>query len=154
MEQLLRQRAESIWTAAIRSVLPDEAVRRALEHFHPQGRVFLVAAGKAAWQMAHAALAVLGLPCALGYNVWSGIQPLGAGSTVLDFEDFLVSNILLPGGSLVYLLFCVTKWGWGFDKYTAECNTGSGPKMPQWVKPYFKYVLPVLIAVILVQGLL
>ena len=101
-----------------------------------------------------AALVVLGLPCALGYNVWSGIQPLGAGSTVLDFEDFLVSNILLPGGSLVYLLFCVTKWGWGFDKYTAECNTGSGPQMPQWVKPYFKYVLPVLIAVILVQGLL
>ena len=101
-----------------------------------------------------AALVVLGLPCALGYNVWSGIQPLGAGSTVLDFEDFLVSNVLLPGGSLVYLLFCVTKWGWGFDKYTAECNTGSGPKMPQWVKSYFKYVLPVLIAVILVQGLL
>lgn len=101
-----------------------------------------------------AALVVLGLPCALGYNVWSGIQPLGAGSTVLDFEDFLVSNVLLPGGSLVYLLFCVTKWGWGFDKYIAECNTGSGPKMPQWVKPYFKYVLPVLIAVILVQGLL
>ena len=101
-----------------------------------------------------AALVVLGLPCALGYNVWSNIQPLGAGSTVLDFEDFLVSNVLLPGGSLVYLLFCVTKWGWGFDKYTAECNTGSGPKMPQWVKPYFKYVLPVLIAVILVQGLL
>ncbi len=86
--------------------------------------------------------------------MWSGIQPLGAGSTVLDFEDFLVSNVLLPGGSLVYLLFCVTKWGWGFDKYTAECNTGSGLKMPQWVKPYFKYVLPVLIAVILVQGLL
>ena len=101
-----------------------------------------------------AALVVLGLPCALGYNVWSGIQPLGVGSTVLDFEDFLVSNVLLPGGSLVYLLFCVTKWGWGFDKYTAECNTGSGPKMPQWVKPYFKYVLPILIAVILVQGLL
>ena len=100
------------------------------------------------------ALIVLCLPCALGYNVWSCIQPLGAGSTVLDFEDFLVSNVLLPGGSLVYLLFCVTKWGWGFDKYTAECNTGSGPKMPQWVKPYFKYVLPVLIAVILVQGLL
>ena len=104
--------------------------------------------------MGAAALVVLGLPCALGYNVWSGIQPMGAGSTVLDFEDFLVSNVLLPGGSLVYLLFCVTKWGWGFDKYTAECNTGSGPKMPQWVKPYFKYVLPVLIAVILVQGLL
>ena len=88
---------------------------------------------------------LLGLPCALGYNVWSFIQPMGAGSTVLDFEDFLVSNLLLPGGSLVYLLFCVTKWGWG-DKYAAECNTGDGPKMPRWVKPYFKYVLPVLIA--------
>ena len=99
------------------------------------------------------ALVLLGLPCALGYNVWSFIQPLGAGSTVLDFEDFLVSNLLLPGGSLVYLLFCVTRWGWGFDGYTAECNTGDGPKMPRWVKPYFKYVLPVLIAVILVQGL-
>ena len=100
------------------------------------------------------ALVLLGLPCALGYSVWSFIQPLGAGSTVLDFEDFLVSNLLLPGGSLVYLLFCVTRWGWNFDNYRAECNTGSGPKMPQWVKPYFKYVLPVLIAVILVQGLL
>ena len=100
-----------------------------------------------------AALVLLGLPCALGYNVWSFIQPLGAGSTVLDFEDFLVSNLLLPGGSLVYLLFCVTRWGWGFDGYTAECNTGDGLKMPRWVKPYFKYVLPVLIAVILVQGL-
>ena len=100
-----------------------------------------------------AALVVLGLPCALGYNVWSFIQPMGAGSTVLDFEDFLVSNLLLPGGSLVYLLFCVSKWGWGYDKYAAECNTGSGPHMPAWVKPYFKFVLPVLIAVILVQGL-
>ena len=99
------------------------------------------------------ALVLLGLPCALGYSVWSFIQPLGAGSTVLDFEDFLVSNLLLPGGSLVYLLFCVTRWGWGFDGYTAECNTGDGLKMPRWVKPYFKYVLPVLIAVILVQGL-
>ena len=86
------------------------------------------------------ALVLLGLPCALGYNVWSFIQPLGAGSTVLDFEDFLVSNLLLPGGSLVYLLFCVTRWGWGFDGYTAECNTGDGPKMPRWVKPYFKSV--------------
>ena len=70
-----------------------------------------------------AALVLLGLPCALGYNVWNFIQPMGAGSTVLDFEDFLVSNLLLPGGSLVYLLFCVTKWGWGFDKYAVECNT-------------------------------
>ena len=96
---------------------------------------------------------VLSMPCVLGFNVWGDLQLIG-GRGVLDSEDFLVSNLLLPIGSLVYLLFCVSKWGWGFDKYTAECNTGSGPKMPQWVKPYFKYVLPVLIAVILVQGLL
>ncbi len=99
------------------------------------------------------ALILLGLPCALGYNVWSFIQPLGAGSTVLDFEDFLVSNLLLPGGSLIYLLFCVTRWGWNFDNYLAECNTGSGFKMPHWLKNYFRFVLPVLILVILVQGL-
>ena len=99
------------------------------------------------------ALVLLGLPCALGYNVWSFIQPLGAGSTVLDFEDFLVSNLLLPGGSLIYLLFCVTRWGWNFDNYLAECNTGSGFKMPCWLKNYFRFVLPVLILVILVQGL-
>ena len=100
------------------------------------------------------AILILSMPCVLGYNVWSWDGFAIFGGAVLDFEDFLVSNVLLPGGSLVYLLFCVTKWGWGFDKYTAECNTGSGLKMPQWVKPYFKYVLPVLIAVILVQGLL
>ena len=89
----------------------------------------------------------------LGYNVWAWDGFAIFGGAVLDVEDFLVSNLLLPGGSLVYLLFCVTRWGWGFDGYTAECNTGDGPKMPRWVKPYFKYVLPVLIAVILVQGL-
>ena len=100
-----------------------------------------------------AALILLGLPCALGYNAWSFIQPMGAGSTVLDFEDFLVSNLLLPGGSLIYLLFCVTRWGWNFDNYLAECNTGSGFKMPCWLKNYFRFVLPVLILVILVQGL-
>ena len=97
------------------------------------------------------AIIVLSMPCVLGFNVLSGLKL--PGGSVLDFEDFLVSNLLLPGGSLVYLLFCVTRWGWGFDGYTAECNTGDGPKMPRWVKPYFKYVLPVLIAVILVQGL-
>ena len=99
------------------------------------------------------ALILLGLPCALGYNAWSFIQPMGAGSTVLDFEDFLVSNLLLPGGSLIYLLFCVTRWGWNFGNYLAECNTGSGFKMPCWLKNYFRFALPVLILVILVQGL-
>ena len=93
-------------------------------------------------------------PCVLGYNVWSAFQPLGAGSTVLDGEDFLVSNLLLPIGSLIYLLFCVTRWGWGFDNYLAEANTGKGPKLPRWLKPYFQFFLPALIVVILLQGLL
>ena len=100
------------------------------------------------------AVLLASLPCVLGYNVWSGIQPLGAGSTVLDGEDFLVSNLLLPLGSLVFLLFCVTKWGWGFDNYLAEANEGMGRKLPRWLKPYFTWVLPVLILIILVQGLL
>ena len=70
----------------------------------------------------------------------------------LDSEDFLVSNLLLPLGSLVYLLFCVSKWGWGYDKYLAEANHGTGLKMPEakWVKIYFRYILPVLILVILI----
>lgn len=98
------------------------------------------------------AIAVLSLPCVLGYNVWSDLHLIG-GRDVLDSEDFLVSNLLLPIGSLIYLLFCVTKFGWGFDKYLAEANTGSGFKMPRWLKPYFQFILPILIVVILVQGL-
>lgn len=93
------------------------------------------------------------IPCVLGYNVLSDVHFIGA-RDVLDSEDFLVSNILLPGGSLIYLLFCVTKWGWGFDKYIAEVNKGQGLKMPLWIKPYFQYVLPVLILVILIRGLM
>ena len=97
-------------------------------------------------------LAVLSLPCVLGFNVWSHVQLGGRG--VLDMEDFAVSNLLLPIGSLAYLLFCVTKWGWGFDKYLAEANRGSGLKLSPKLKPYFQWVLPVLILLILVQGLL
>ena len=92
------------------------------------------------------------MPCVLGYNLWSEVRILGR--DVLDFEDFLVSNLLLPLGSLVYLLFCVTKWGWGYDNYLAEANAGSGIKMPRWLKPYFQFILPVLVLVILIQGLL
>ena len=95
---------------------------------------------------------VFSIPCVLGYNVLSDVHFLGD-RDVLDSEDFLVSNILLPAGSLIYLLFCTTKWGWGFDKYIAEVNTGRGLKMPLWLKPYFQYVLPVLILVILIRGL-
>ena len=93
-------------------------------------------------------------PCILGYNLWGNFHPLGGTSTVLDVEDFLVSNLLLPLGSLIYLLFCVTKWGWGFDRYLAEANTGTGKRFPRWLKPYFSFVLPILILIILLQGLL
>ena len=96
---------------------------------------------------------VASMPCVLGYNVWSDVR-LIRGMDVLDSEDFIVSNLLLPLGSLVYLLFCTTKWGWGFDKYLEETNTGSGLKMPRAFKPYFQFVLPALILVILVQGLI
>lgn len=98
------------------------------------------------------AIAVLSLPCVLGYNLWSDLHLIG-GRDVLDSEDFLVSNLLLPIGSLIYLLFCVTKFGWGFDNYIAEANTGSGFKMPRWLKPYFQFILPLLILAILINGL-
>lgn len=96
---------------------------------------------------------IASLPCVLGYNVWSDLHLIG-GRDVLDSEDFLVSNLLLPLGSLIYLLFCVTKWGWGFDNYIEEVNSGSGLKMSRKLKPYFRFVLPVLILIILIQGLL
>ena len=95
----------------------------------------------------------LSIPCVLGYNLWSDMHFIGA-RDVLDSEDFIVSNLLLPGGALVYLLFCVTKWGWGFDRYIEEVNKGEGIKMPVFLEPYFRYVLPVLIAVILIRGLI
>ena len=95
---------------------------------------------------------VASLPCVLGYNVWIDVRPIN-GNDILDSEDFIVSNLLLPSGSLVYLLFCVTKWGWGFDKYLEEANTGSGIKLPKWLKWPLTIVLPVLILVILISGL-
>ena len=97
------------------------------------------------------------IPCVLGYNLWYFSVPLPnapSGGQILDIEDFIVSNLLLPIGSLVYLLFCVSRWGWGYDKYMEECNTGSGLRMPRAFKPYFQFVLPILIVVILVQGLI
>ena len=97
-------------------------------------------------------IALLSLPCVFGYNIWSDFRPI-LGKDVLDSEDFLVSNLLLPIGSVVYLLFCVTKWGWGFDKYLAEANKGDGLKLSPKLKPYFQWVLPLLIIIILLQGL-
>ncbi len=96
---------------------------------------------------------IASLPCVLGYNVWSNLHLIG-GRDVLDSEDFIVSNLLLPIGSLIYLLFCVTKWGWGFDKYKEEANTGEGLKISGKLKPYFQFILPILILFILIQGLL
>ena len=98
---------------------------------------------------------VASVPCVLGYNLWSGLTFLG-GKNVLDTEDFLVSNLLLPIGSLIFLLFCVSKWGWGYDKYFAEANAGEGIKLPKskWFKRYLQFVLPILILAILVQGLI
>lgn len=98
------------------------------------------------------ALIILSLPCVLGYNIWSAFQPLGEGSTVLDLEDFVVSNILLPIGSLIYLLFCVTRFGWGYEKYLKETNTGEGLKLPKGMRIYVTYVLPILLIFLILKG--
>lgn len=97
---------------------------------------------------------VLSLPCVLGFNLWAGFTPFGEGSNVLDLEDFLVSNLILPMGSFVYLLFCVTKKGWGFDSYLKEANTGKGLKMAKALIFYLKFILPVLILIIFFQGII
>lgn len=101
-----------------------------------------------------AALIVLSLPCALGFNLLSSFQPLGEGSTVLDLEDFLVSNVILPIGALCYLLFCVSRFGWGFDAYLKETNTGEGLKLPRQIRIYVTYILPVLLFFLIVKGLI
>ena len=98
-------------------------------------------------------ISVLSLPCVFGFNILSSLHPLGGESTILDFEDFLVSNLILPAGSLVYLFFCISKRGWGFDNYLKEANTGVGPKIPRWIKPYYKYVMPIIMLILLVQGI-
>lgn len=99
-----------------------------------------------------AAIILLSIPCVLGFNVWKGIQPLGPGSTIQDLEDFIVSNNLLPIGSLIYLLFCTSRKGWGFDNFMAEANAGIGIRFPRWARVYVSYVLPLIILVIFLQG--
>ncbi len=98
------------------------------------------------------AMILLSIPCVLGFNMWSGFEPLGPGTNVLDLEDFLVSNNLLPLGSLVYLLFCTTRYGWGFEKFLEEANAGTGMKFPRWTRIYVSYLLPVIILAIFLQG--
>ena len=102
------------------------------------------------------AVVLLSLPCALGFNVLSGFEPFGPGSCVLDLEDFLVSNTLLPLGALVFVLFCNSRYGWGQDNFFAEANEGVGMKFPKYavLRLYFKWILPIIIAVIFVLGYL
>jgi len=98
-------------------------------------------------------VAVLSLPCALGFNVLSWFQPLGEGSVVLDLEDFIVSNNLLPIGSMIYVIFCCNKkYGWGWDNFIKEANTGRGLRFPEWTRIYVKYFIPVIIFYIWIQG--
>ncbi|WP_125114446.1 sodium-dependent transporter [Agathobaculum sp. Marseille-P7918] len=96
---------------------------------------------------------VLSLPCVLGYNIWSGFQPFGDGSAVLDLEDFLVSNIWLPLGSLVYLLFCTTRYGWGWKNFKEEANEGGGLKVRDGIRFYVSYILPLIVLIIFVLGI-
>lgn len=97
-------------------------------------------------------IAILSLPCALGFNIWNFIQPMGAGSTVQDLEDFVISNNLLPIGSLIYLLLCTSRYGWGWKKFTEEADAGAGLKFPKWSRLYVSYVLPVIVLIIFVMG--
>ena len=95
----------------------------------------------------------LSLPCVFGYNIWSAFQPFGEGSTVLDLEDFLVSNIWLPLGSLVYLLFCTSRYGWGWKNFKEEANEGGGLKIRDWMRFYVSYILPLIVLAVFVIGI-
>jgi len=97
-------------------------------------------------------IVVLSLPCVFGFNLLSGITPLGAGSTIQDLEDFIVSNNILPLGSLVFLLFCVSKRGWGWDNFIAEADQGKGLKFPKKIRFYVTYILPLIILAVFVMG--
>lgn len=99
-----------------------------------------------------AAIIVLSMPCVLGFNLLSSFQPLGSGSTILDLEDFVVSNNLLPLGSLIYLLFCTSRYGWGWKNFREEANTGEGIHFPSWTRMYVSYILPLIVLFIFVQG--
>ena len=100
------------------------------------------------------AMLILTVPCVLGFNVWSGVQPFGEGSNIMDLEDFLVSNILLPLGTVIFLLFTTSKKGWGFEKFLEEANEGEGLKFPKGLRMYVTYVLPLIVLVLFVMGLI
>ena len=97
---------------------------------------------------------VLSLPCILGFNVLSDFEPFGAGTNVMDLEDFVVSNLLLPIGALIFVLFCVNKrFGWGWDNFVKEANEGKGLKVAKWMRPYCAFVIPAIILVIFFLGI-
>lgn len=98
------------------------------------------------------AIVVLSMPCVLGFNLLSGFMPFGEGSNVLDLEDFIVSNNLLPLGSLIYLLFCTSRYGWGYDKFLEEANAGKGMRFPRWIRGYVKFILPIIVIGIFIMG--
>ena len=98
-------------------------------------------------------LFVLSIPCALGFNLLKDVAPLGKGTNIMDFEDFLVNNIILPLGSLVIVLFCTRRIGWGWDNFVGEANQGKGLKVQKWMKGYMTYVLPVVILIVFIVGL-
>ena len=95
---------------------------------------------------------ILSLPCLLGFNLWSGFNPLGDGTVVMDLEDFILSDNLLPLGSLVYLLFCTSRYGWGWKNFVAEADAGQGLKFPKWARFYVTFLLPLIVLYIFVQG--
>ena len=99
------------------------------------------------------AMLVLTLPCALGFSVLSFVKPFGGSSTIMDLEDFLVSNCLLPLGSLAYVLFCTSRYGWGWDKFVGEANQGKGAKVAKWMRVYMTYVLPAMILILFAIGI-
>lgn len=100
------------------------------------------------------AIFILSLPCALGYNLLSGFSPFANGTTVLDLEDFLVNNIMLPLGAFIFIIFCTCRYGWGWKNFTQEANIGKGPKVKNWMRVYMTYVLPIMVLVILLYGII
>ncbi len=97
-------------------------------------------------------LFVLSLPCVFGFNIWSDFQPFGEGTNILDLEDYLVSNVVLPVGSFIMLMFCTNKFGWGYKNFIKEANTGEGMRMPKFFEFVLKYIVPVLLFILIIQG--
>ena len=94
------------------------------------------------------------IPCVLGFNIWKTVEPLGIGSNIMDLEDFVVSSLILPLGSLTFVLFCTIKYGWGWENFIEEANEGIGPKIAQWMRGYMTFVLPIILVMIFFMGIL